>query len=161
ARRASRAGEKAHAPPPHGGSAALPFTTTGSRAVTTTRARLSAAAAALVCALLQGGCDQGGGSTTVRVPAYATGSTVPGFLARRPRSSIGDVWAKGSLVGGTFPERATIPGSTLSFPTSGAADVSAVGAYADGFWIVTMERLLDTADPDRDVRFEPGGTYFF
>jgi len=125
--------------------------------------RSSAAPCALVLAAiaLAPSCNRSGGSTTVRVPAYAPGSTVPGYVARVPLQSVGDVVATGSLIGGDFRRGASVPGSRLRFSTGSAADVAAVGTYVDGVWLVAMERSLVTADPENDVQFEAGGVYHF
>lgn len=123
-------------------------------------ARPAALAAAIAC-LVSGSCSRSGGSTTESVPAFAPGSTVPGYVARVPLLGVGDVRASGSLQGGVFETNDTVPGSRLTFPTGSAADVAAIGTYDGGEWVVVMERRLDTGDAANDVRFEAGGTYYF
>lgn len=59
-------------------------------------------------------------------------------------------WADGDI----------IPGYTLKQPSGSRADVTAVGRYNDGVWVVEFMRKLDTGNSD-DAAFAAGNDYAF
>lgn len=58
-----------------------------------------------------------------------------------------------------WQEGDTLPRRAIRQPAGSRADIAAEGAWADGYWTVTLSRALDTGNPLDDKIFHDGGVY--